>query len=156
VFSHRRLHFGNWFLVATRAPLIVRVTRDRDTIVLDVAPEHQPKPISEANWFNWDVVARALRIDLEPSAFVKTHGRAWTQPGTKLQRGYSPWNTRWLPKLKAPRISWPSGRPHFYYPRASSLHATAAYFVLLLLKGISENEKVGGHSAKRRTNACRR
>lgn len=57
-------HFGNWILIAKLYNLALRVTRDRSDIFLDVAREQSD--LQEQDWFNWDVVARALGIDLVP------------------------------------------------------------------------------------------
>jgi hypothetical protein len=55
-------HFGNWTLIATRSPLALRVTNDRG-VVLDVMEWDAFKGgANESDWFNWDVVVRALEI----------------------------------------------------------------------------------------------
>ena len=59
--------FGNWILIGTRQHLAVRVTNDRGDILLDVMPSHLfAIGPNESDWFNYDVVARALGIDLRP------------------------------------------------------------------------------------------
>jgi hypothetical protein len=55
-------HFGNWMLIATRFPVALRVTNDRG-VVLDLMEGNAFKAgANESDWFNWDVVARALGI----------------------------------------------------------------------------------------------
>jgi hypothetical protein len=54
--------FGNWELLAVRAPLAIRVTNDRG-VVLDLMQwDEFQAGANESDWFNWDVVARALDI----------------------------------------------------------------------------------------------
>jgi hypothetical protein len=56
-------HFGNWVLIAARAPLALRVTNDRG-VVLDLMEwDTFQGGANESDWFNWDVVARALGIE---------------------------------------------------------------------------------------------
>jgi hypothetical protein len=53
-------HFGNWLVIATQAPLALRVINDRG-VVLDLAEwDTFQAGAKESDWFNWDVVARAL------------------------------------------------------------------------------------------------
>jgi hypothetical protein len=55
-------HFGNWALLATQAPLALRVINDRG-VVLDLMEwDAFQSGAKEPDWFNWDVVARALGI----------------------------------------------------------------------------------------------
>jgi hypothetical protein len=55
-------HFGNWVLIAKRAPLALRVINDRG-VVLDLMEwDAFQGGANESDWFNWDVVARALGI----------------------------------------------------------------------------------------------
>jgi hypothetical protein len=55
-------HFGNWMLIATRAPLALRVTNDRG-VVLDVMEWNEFEAgAKESDWFTWDVVTRALEL----------------------------------------------------------------------------------------------
>lgn len=55
-------HFGNWMLLATRAPLALRVTNDRG-VVLDVMEwDEFEAGAKEFDWYTWDVVARALKL----------------------------------------------------------------------------------------------
>ena len=57
-------HFGNWALIAVRYPLALRVTNDRG-IVVDMMEGHAfQSGAGESEWFNWDVVARALGIQV--------------------------------------------------------------------------------------------
>jgi hypothetical protein len=57
-------HFGNWVLLAVRHPVAVRVTNDRGVILLDVTDLDTFKGgASELDWYNWDVVARAIGIE---------------------------------------------------------------------------------------------
>jgi hypothetical protein len=57
-----RAHFGNWVLLATQAPLALRVINDRG-VVLDLMEwDAFQAGANESDWFNWDVVARALGI----------------------------------------------------------------------------------------------
>ena len=62
--------FGNWILIGTRGEhLAVRVTNDRDDILLDLMPrERFDAGPEESDWYNWDVVARALGIDMSTEA----------------------------------------------------------------------------------------
>jgi hypothetical protein len=54
-------HFGNWVLFAMRDPVVLRVINDRG-VVLDLMEWNTFKRDAhqESEWFNWDVVARAL------------------------------------------------------------------------------------------------
>jgi hypothetical protein len=63
--------FGNWTLLVTKDSLAVRVTKDRDDIALDLMPRIRcgSNP-EESDWFNWDVVARALGIDSPPNETI--------------------------------------------------------------------------------------
>jgi hypothetical protein len=55
-------HFGNWVLIATRVPLALRVINDRG-VVLDLMEwDTFQGGANESDWFNWDVVARALGV----------------------------------------------------------------------------------------------
>jgi hypothetical protein len=55
-------HFGNWVLIATRVPLALRVINDRG-VVLDLMEwDTFQGGATESDWFNWDVVARALGV----------------------------------------------------------------------------------------------
>jgi hypothetical protein len=57
-------HFGNWMLIALSPPLALRVTNDRG-IVLDLIEADAFKAgADESDWFNWDVVARALGLQV--------------------------------------------------------------------------------------------
>jgi len=59
-------YFGNWMLLATRIPLALRVTNDRG-VVLDVMEwDAFQAGANESDWFNWDVVARALELKEVP------------------------------------------------------------------------------------------
>ena len=56
-------HFGNWVLLTTRPPVALRVTNDRGVILLDLSEfDTFEAGAKESDWFNWDVVARALGI----------------------------------------------------------------------------------------------
>jgi hypothetical protein len=55
-------HFGNWALIAVRYPLALRVTNDRGIVVDLMEGNAFQSGAGEAEWFNWDVVARALGI----------------------------------------------------------------------------------------------
>lgn len=60
-------HFGNWILIATGHNLALRIIRDRGRVNLDLMPVIQfTQDAPESDWFNWDVVARALAIPLKP------------------------------------------------------------------------------------------
>jgi hypothetical protein len=57
-------HFGNWALIAKRPPLVLRVTNDRG-IVLDLMEVGAFEAgADESDWFNWDVVTRALGLQV--------------------------------------------------------------------------------------------
>jgi hypothetical protein len=59
--------FGNWILIGRREHLAIRVTNDRGDILLDLMPGQLfAVGPNESDWFNYDVVARALGIDLRP------------------------------------------------------------------------------------------
>jgi hypothetical protein len=55
-------HFGNWALIAVRYPLALRVTNDRGIVVDLMEGNTFQSGAGEVEWFNWDVVARALGI----------------------------------------------------------------------------------------------
>jgi hypothetical protein len=57
-----KAHFGNWALIALRYPLTLRVTNDRGIVVDLMEGNAFQSGAEEAEWFNWDVVARALGI----------------------------------------------------------------------------------------------
>jgi hypothetical protein len=57
-----KVYFGNWTLTAVQGPLALRVTNDRG-VVLDLMEwDTFQAGADESEWFNWDVVARALGI----------------------------------------------------------------------------------------------
>jgi hypothetical protein len=78
-----REHFGNWVLTATQSPIALRVTQDRGSILLDLMPIHffESHP-HESDWFNWDVVARA--IDVSQPTSVAARGAYTTQTETRF------------------------------------------------------------------------
>jgi hypothetical protein len=56
-------HFGNWVLLAIRFPVALRAINDRGVVHLDLMELSAFKSgVKESDWFNWDVVARALGI----------------------------------------------------------------------------------------------
>jgi hypothetical protein len=57
-------HFGNWTLVVSRGPLVVRIASDRGDIQIDLMPYHRFAAglTEESDWYNWDVVAQALGL----------------------------------------------------------------------------------------------
>ena len=57
-----QVYFGNWVLLATRAPLALRVINDRGVGVDLMEWDAFQAGAKESDWFNWDVVARALGI----------------------------------------------------------------------------------------------
>jgi hypothetical protein len=64
-------HFGNWVLFAMRDPVVLRVINDRG-VVLDLMEWNTfHGDAKESEWFNWDVVARALGIEVpgEPQLY---------------------------------------------------------------------------------------
>jgi hypothetical protein len=59
-------HFGNWVLLSTRPPIALRAINDRGVVLLDLMEFDTFKAGGgESDWFNWDVVARALGIQEE-------------------------------------------------------------------------------------------
>lgn len=59
-------HFGNWVLIATKDPLALRVINDRGVVLLDLMEwDAFEAGANESDWFNWDVVARALGLQEE-------------------------------------------------------------------------------------------
>jgi hypothetical protein len=60
-------HAGNWILVASRGPLAVRVASDRGDIQIDLMPYHRFAAglTEESDWYNWDVVAQALGLQIK-------------------------------------------------------------------------------------------
>ncbi|SRR6266404_5568704 len=60
-------HFGNWVLVASRGPLVVRIASDRGDLLIDLKPYHRfaAGPTEQSDWYNWDVVAQALDLQLD-------------------------------------------------------------------------------------------
>jgi hypothetical protein len=67
-------HFGNWILVASRGPLVVRISSDRGGIQIDLMPYHRfAAGLTEgSNWYNWDVVAQALELQIKNGADMLT------------------------------------------------------------------------------------
>jgi hypothetical protein len=67
-------HFGNWILVASRGPLVVRISSDRGDIQIDLMPYHRFAAglTEESNWHNWDVVAQALGLQIKNEADALT------------------------------------------------------------------------------------
>jgi hypothetical protein len=62
-------HFGNWVLVATRPPFALRAINDRGVVLLDLMDWDTFKAgANESDWFNWDVVARAIGSQEENGA----------------------------------------------------------------------------------------
>jgi hypothetical protein len=93
--------FGNWVLVASRGSLVVRVASDRGDILIDLRPYHRfaAGPTEQSEWYNWDVVARALDLQLDNS--VDTLTSFLNQSGL-LESEFQP--DRWegiLPKLRS-------------------------------------------------------
>jgi hypothetical protein len=59
------LRFGNWVLTAVQVPLALRVTNDRG-VVLDLMEWNAfQSGADDSDWFNWDVVARAVGIPVQ-------------------------------------------------------------------------------------------
>jgi hypothetical protein len=60
-------HLGNWILVASRGPLVVRIVSDRGDIRIDLIPYHRFAAglTEESDWYNWDVVAQALGLQVK-------------------------------------------------------------------------------------------
>jgi hypothetical protein len=60
-------HFGNWTLVVSRGPLVVRIASDRGDIQIDLMPYHRFAAglTEESDWYNWDVVAQALGLQIK-------------------------------------------------------------------------------------------
>ncbi|HXL26767.1 MAG TPA: hypothetical protein VN952_08790 [Chthoniobacterales bacterium] len=60
-------HAGNWILVASRGPLVVRIASDRGDIQIDLMPYHRfaAGVTEESDWYNWDVVAQALGLQIK-------------------------------------------------------------------------------------------
>lgn len=60
-------HSGNWTLVASRGPLVVRISTDRGDIQIDLMPYHRFAAglTEESCWYNWDVIAQALGLQIK-------------------------------------------------------------------------------------------
>jgi hypothetical protein len=60
-------HSGNWILVASRGPLVVRIVSDRGDIQIDLKPYHRfaADLTEESEWYNWEVVAQALGLQIK-------------------------------------------------------------------------------------------
>jgi hypothetical protein len=60
-------HSGNWILVASRGPLVVRIGSDRGDIQIDLIPYHRfaADLTEESEWYNWEVVAQALGLQIK-------------------------------------------------------------------------------------------
>jgi hypothetical protein len=62
-------HFGNWWLLAARDNVALRLIRDRGPVHLDLMPSglfKLPVRNPESEWYTWDVVAMALGIPFKP------------------------------------------------------------------------------------------
>ena len=92
---------GNWILVASRGPLVVRLVSDRGDIQIDLMPYHRFAAglTEESDWYNWDVVAQALGLQikndvdtltsfLQQSGLVESEFQpdSWEEILPKLQR----------------------------------------------------------------------
>jgi len=66
--------FGNWTLVASRGPLVVRIVSDRGEIQIDLIPYHRFAAglTEDSDWYNWDVVAQALGLQVKNHVDVDT------------------------------------------------------------------------------------
>ena len=58
-------HFGNWVVIALQPPLALRVTNDRGVTLDLMDSDTFQAGANESDWFNWDVVVRALGIQEE-------------------------------------------------------------------------------------------
>jgi hypothetical protein len=60
-------HLGNWVLVASRGSLVVRIASDRGDILINLMPYHRfaAGPTERSDWYDWDVVAQALDLQLD-------------------------------------------------------------------------------------------
>jgi hypothetical protein len=93
--------FGNWVLVASRGSLVVRVASDRGDILIDVLPYHRfaTGPTEQADWYNWDVVAQALDLQLDNGVDTLT---SFLHHSGLVESEFQP--DRWeeiLPKLRS-------------------------------------------------------
>jgi hypothetical protein len=94
-------HFGNWILVASRGPLVVRISSDRGGIQIDLMPYHRFAAglTEESNWYNWDVVAQALELQIKNGADMLT---SFLQQSELVESEFQPdgWEEI-LPKLQS-------------------------------------------------------
>lgn len=95
-------HFGNWILIGVRNPLAIRITGDREDVNLDVMPAALLKQgASEGDWYNWDVVARAIGIPLKTRKDPLVYFHDYIE---KISRAFAPedWEqTReWLARVE--------------------------------------------------------
>ena len=91
-------HFGNWVLVASYGSVTIRVTEDKDDIMLDLIPRRLFREgASEDGWYTWDVVASALSLKARTAAEVLE-----IVPEAHFQYLFGPmeWKEHTLPALR--------------------------------------------------------
>jgi hypothetical protein len=91
-------HFGNWVLVASYGSVTIRITEDKDDIMLDLIPRRLFREgASEDGWYTWDVVASALNLKARTAAEVLE-----IVPEAHFQYLFGPmeWKEHTLPALR--------------------------------------------------------
>jgi hypothetical protein len=91
-------HFGNRVLIASYGSVTIRVTEDKDDIMLDLIPRRLFREgASEDAWYTWDVVASALNLKARTAAEVLE-----IVPEAHLQYLFGPmdWKEHTLPALR--------------------------------------------------------
>ena len=91
-------HFGNWVLVASYGSVTIRITEDKDDIMLDLIPRRLFREgASEDGWYTWDVVASALSLKARTAAEVLE-----IVPEAHFQYLFGPmeWKEHTLPALR--------------------------------------------------------
>jgi hypothetical protein len=107
-------HFGKWILIASYGSVTIRITEDKDDIMLDLIPRRLFREgASEDAWYTSNVVAKALNLK------VRTAGELLEiVPDAHLQYLFSPteWKEHTLPALRRTKVG---KRPRFVRSRKS-------------------------------------
>jgi hypothetical protein len=93
-----KAHFGKWILIASYGSITIRITEDKEDIMLDLIPRRLFREgAPEDAWYTSDVVAKALNLK------ARTAGELLEiVPDAHLQYLFSPteWKDHTLPALR--------------------------------------------------------
>ena len=91
-------HFGKGVLIASYGSVTIRITEDKDDIMLDLIPRRLFREgASENAWYTWDVVAKALNLKARNAGEILE-----IVPEAHLQYLFGPmdWKEHTLPALR--------------------------------------------------------